>query len=142
MYRSLLQSIIVFWDWTDFDGEELRLWFHGSVFGQVLVHTGKTPIGMTARMSLFHFLMLNCSYFESYHQSKLQNSIICLQDAVAVMKVPKWYVLTATHYGNCYGLFFWKLVEDKNRRAKFCPSLKTDVLYGISMRSKIAVLAM
>ena len=95
----------------------------------------KTPIGMTARMSLFHFLMLNCSYFESYHQSKLRNSIVCLQDAVAVMKVPKWYMLTATHYGNCYGLFFWKLVEDKNRRAKFCPSLKTDVLYGISMCS-------
>mgnify|MGYP001800908130 CR=1 FL=1 len=43
MYRSLLQSIIVFSDWTDFDGEELRLWFHGSVFGQALVHTGKTP---------------------------------------------------------------------------------------------------
>ena len=98
MYQSLLQSIIVVFGFqTDFDGEELRLWFHGSVFGQALVHTGKTPIGMTARLSLFHFLVLNCSYFESYHQSDLHNSIICLQDAVAVMKVPKRYMLTATH---------------------------------------------
>ena len=69
MYRSLLQSIIVFWDWTDFDGEELRLWYHGSVFGQVLVHTGKTPIGLTARMSLFHFLMLN--YYTLNHTIKV-----------------------------------------------------------------------
>ena len=75
MYRSLLQSIIVFWGWTDFDGEELRLWFHGQCLDRHLFIKEKPPIGMTARMSLFHFLMLNCSYFESYHQSKIYKTV-------------------------------------------------------------------
>ena len=131
MYRSLLQSIIVVFGFqTDFDGEELHFWFRGSVFGQALVHTGKTPHWADCQNEPFSFPHVKLFILwiipskQTTKQYNLFTGCSCSSESSQMV-----HAHCNPLYGNYYWLFFLKLVEDKNRRAKFCQSLKTFVRY-------------